>query len=303
MSLSGKIALVTGCSRGLGKGIAIELGRAKATVYITGRPQQSRLNFPNTSTLDQVAEEITKLGGKGIAVYCDHENPAEVKKLFERIEKEQTGRLDILVNNAYSAVNYIGKHVDKKFFQIPDEPQTTFDWINNCGLRNHYVCSYYAAKLMSKQKSGLIVVLSSPGAISHLFNIAYGVGKAACDKMASDIAHDMVDFGVTSISLWPGAVKTEIIEQTVLAGKGKTDASFFENAESIYFAGKCIVSLATDPKAIRFTGRTLTTAELADTYELVDIDGAKPKSSGTAIQKRYLDTLNAFRTHNIKPKI
>lgn len=221
MSLSGKIALVTGASRGIGKGIAVELGAAGATVYITGRSPDKALNFPSTTTLTEVADEINQKGGKGIVAFCDHTNPTDVKTLFEKIEKEQNGKLDILVNNAYSAVQFIGKNIDKKFYEIPEAPEDAWDTVNNVGLRNHYVCSVYASRLMAKNKSGFIVTVSSPGGIKHLFNIAYGVGKSACDRLAADMAFDLQDLGVTSIALWPGAVKTEIVQQTILNGKGK----------------------------------------------------------------------------------
>lgn len=165
--------------------------------------------------------QITNVGGKGIAVYCNHEEPQEVKRLFEQISKEQNNRLDVLVNNAYAAVQYIGKNVQRKFFECDGAPEHHWDIVNNVGLRNHYICSVYAARLMAPRKQGLIVTLSSPGSIKHLFNTAYGVGKAACDKLASDMAADLAEYGITSVSLWPGAVKTEIIEQTILAGRGK----------------------------------------------------------------------------------
>ncbi|CAD5213478.1 unnamed protein product [Bursaphelenchus xylophilus] len=300
MSLAGKIAVVTGASRGIGKGIAVELGAAGATVYVTGRSPDNALNFPSTTTLAEVAQEITAKGGHGIVAYCDHSKADDVKKLFQKIEKEQSGRLDILVNNAYSAVQYIGKNVDKKFFEYSEEPEYAWDVVNNVGLRNHYICSVYAARLMVKRKSGLICTVSSPGGIKHLFNIPYGVGKSACDRLAADMAFDLQDYGITSISLWPGAVKTEIIQQTILAGRGKTDPALFEDGESIYFAGRCLSKIASSPDSFKYTGKIILTDEIADEFGINDVDGSRPRNQFFKSQKKFADMINAIRTAEIK---
>ncbi|OUC46154.1 glycosyltransferase, group 1 family protein, partial [Trichinella nativa] len=173
--LSGRVALVTGASRGIGRGVALQLGEAGATVYITSNEFQ-----------------VNGRGGKAIAVYCDHSKDEEIKALFQRIEEEQNGQLDILVNNAYSGIKI-------------------WDDINNTGLRNHYICSVYAARLMVPRKSGLIVTISSVGGLRYLFNVPYGVGKAACDRMAVDCAEELKAKNVAYISIWPGAVQTELI--------------------------------------------------------------------------------------------
>ncbi|KAK0423054.1 hypothetical protein QR680_007944 [Steinernema hermaphroditum] len=289
--LSGQIALVTGASRGIGKGIAVQLGEAGATVYVTGRPpakQEGISQSLNLPTLEQTAQEITKRGGKGISVFCDHSDPEEVRKLFERIEKEQNGRLDILVNNAYSAVTTLINGASAKFYE---EDPAVFEAVNNVGLTNHYICSVYAARLMVPRKKGFIVTLSSQGGIERLFGVAYGVGKTACDRMAADMAHDLIDSNICSISLWPGAVKAELI----LKVAPDTMRKHFQAGETIEFSGKCVVALATDPKLMDKTGHILTTIDLAKEYDLFDEDGTQPHSEIITKYHDYLQSTNEVR--------
>ena len=176
MSLAGKISLVTGASKGIGKGIACQLGQAGSTVYITGR---------SVDKLVECAEVIEKRGGKAISVPTDHSNDISVKQLFEQIKSEQ-GKLDILVNNAYAGVDFISRNTGKKFYLA--NPSEQWDCINGVGLRNHFLCTVYASRIMVPEKDGLIVNVSSVRGLSYLFNVAYGVGKAACDRMAADCA-------------------------------------------------------------------------------------------------------------------
>ncbi|TKR95695.1 hypothetical protein L596_009827 [Steinernema carpocapsae] len=282
--LSGHVALVTGASRGIGKGIALQLGEAGATVYVTGRApgcQDRKLASNALPTLEQTANEITVRGGYGIAVFCDHSDSQEVKNLFEKIEKEQNGQLDILVNNAFSAVAACFETTGKKFYDV--EP-SIFDDVNNVALKNHYVCSVYAARLMVPRKKGFIVTISSYGGVQKIYNIAYTVGKSACDRMAADMAHELLDSNVASISLWPGAVKTELVTATANEEKKKALAQ----AESTEFSGKCIVALATDPKLLEKTGRILTTTDLAKDYNLCDIDGTQPRSERLEPYRAFL---------------
>lgn len=241
--LKGKIALVTGASRGIGRGIALQLGTAGATVYVTGRKPTSKPSHESQDlpTLEKTAQEITDRGGRGIAVYCDHGDPNDIKKLFEQIEQENKGQLDVLVNNAYSAVNTIMRSEGKKFWEL--DP-LIWDEINNVGLRNHYICAVYASRLMVPRKSGLIVNVSSSGGLKYLFNVAYGVGKEACDRMAVDCGIELKRHNVAVVSLWPGAVKTELVT----------------------------------PNIMQKTSRILITGDLGDSYGFVDVDGRRPPS-------------------------
>merc|ERR1712165_568281 len=234
MSLSGRICVVTGASKGIGRGIAVQLGSAGATVYITGRSKDK---------LEECAAEIKSRGGKAIPVTVDHSNDVEVAGLFERIKEENDGRLDVLVNNAYAGVDMIGKNSGKKFYV--EDPSKQWDCINGVGLRNHFLCTVYASRIMAKRSDGLIVNISSPGGLKYLFNVCYGVGKSA-----ADCAVELKDHNVTMISLWPGPVKTEYIKENVLGKEGLGDTGAFTNAESVEFSGKAITKFAIDPKRL-----------------------------------------------------
>ncbi|CAH3155508.1 unnamed protein product [Porites evermanni] len=197
-SLSGKVCIVTGASRGIGKGIALMLAKSGATVYITGQ-----LNLiGNCLTIGQESS------GQCIPVQCDHGNDEEVQKLFDKVGKEQNGRLDILVNNAFKGVKVLNENEEKPFYE---QPANVWDEVNNVGLRSNYIAAWHAAKMMVPAKQGLIVNVSSAGGMTYIFNVAYGVGKAANDRMAADMAVELKEQNVACVSLWPGAVMTENI--------------------------------------------------------------------------------------------
>lgn len=265
MALLGKICLVTGASKGIGKGIASQLGQAGATVYITGR---------SVDKLNDCAQDIEKRGGKALPIPVDHSNDKSVQELFEKIAKDQ-GKLDVLVNNAYAGVDMISKNTGKKFW-IAD-PVEQWDCINGVGLRNHFLCTVYASRMMVEKKDGLIVNVSSIGGLRYLFNVAYGIGKAGKDRMAADCGKELKKQNVTMISLWPGAVKTEYIEENVLRKDGfmakKASLDIFEKAESVEFAGKAVVKLAEDKQRIKKTGKVLLVSDLAQEYGFTDQDG------------------------------
>jgi dehydrogenase/reductase SDR family protein 1 len=268
--LKGQIAVVTGASRGIGKGIALELGVAGATVYVTGRTvDDGGAIVPGT--VGATADEVTRLGGNGIAVRCDHSNDEEIQALFERIRSEQ-GRLDILVNNA---------------FTVPSEP--IFDgkfWTHSIGLwdelihvgcRAHYVASHAAAQMMVEQHGGMIANISSFAGAAYIFSVPYGVGKAAVDRMAKDMAVELRPYDVTCVSLWPGVVRTEYL----LKQHAEGDVPFaMENAESPRFTGRAVVAVASDPKRIEKTGQVLICYEIAHEYGFTDIDGRQPPELG-----------------------
>jgi len=269
-NLQGKICLVTGAARGIGRGIALQLGGAGATVYITGRTE---------SNLNDCAQEIINRGGKAVPVIMDHAVDSDVVGLFDRIKNEQNNQLDLLVNNAYAGVSLIDKSSGKKFWET--DPIHTWDTINGVGLRNHYICTTLASRIMVEQKSGLIINISSFGGLKYLFNCAYGIGKAACDRMAADCAHELKKYNVTCISLWPGPVRTEYIQEHIMDKDGafgglNKAAKVFLKGETIEFAGKSIVHLAAYPNIIKKTGRILHTTDLACEYDFIDIDGVMP---------------------------
>ncbi|EGT39844.1 hypothetical protein CAEBREN_02088 [Caenorhabditis brenneri] len=279
MALAGQLAIVTGASRGIGRGIALQLGQAGATVYITGRkPDQSFNNKLGLCGLEETAEEITKRGGKGIARFVDHQNMDEVKNFFENIEKDHNGQLDILVNNAYQGVTAISENMGKPFYET--DPYV-WDTINNVGLRNHYFCTVYAARLMAARNKGLIVNVSSGGGIRYIFNVAYGVGKQALDRLSVDAAVELEKKNVCVVSIWPGAAKTELSSQKFpdengTPKDGLANSMMFVNGETVEYPGKAIVALASDPKRMNKTGRILITEDLGREYGFVDIDGKTP---------------------------
>ncbi|MBG0743356.1 MAG: SDR family NAD(P)-dependent oxidoreductase [Cylindrospermopsis raciborskii KL1] len=277
-NLQGKIALVTGATRGIGKGIAIGLGEAGATVYITGRTLEP-VNDNLGGSLRETQEAVEKVGGICIPIQLDHSQDEEIKQLFERIYTEQNGKLDILVNNAYSGVEALRKAYSKPFWE--SEPNL-WDASNNVGLRSHYLASIYAARMMTKHQQGVIFTVSSWGGISYIFSVPYGVGKSACDRLAADLAKELKDYNVASIALYPGIVGTEQI--TLMAqeqSKDNTASSIFAdgyNWETPLLTGRVISALASDSNLIKRTGKIAIVAEVAKQYKLVDENGKLPAS-------------------------
>lgn len=264
-----RIVVVTGASRGAGKGIALALGGLGATVYVTGRTvNEGDAALPGT--VSATAEEINRRGGKGIAVICDHGDDEQVKALFERVASEQ-GRLDILVNNALVVADALTEH--GPFWEKPLNLQDVL----NVGLRSSYVASYYAAALLLKNTQGLIVNTSSFGGRCYMHGPAYGAGKAGVDKMAHDMAIDFKPFNVAVISLWMGLLKTERTSK-VFAAQPELYAPMEATAESAEFPGLVINALANDPELMARSGKIWVGAELAEEYAVVDIDGKQPPS-------------------------
>jgi dehydrogenase/reductase SDR family protein 1 len=262
--------LVTGASRGIGKGIALELGAAGATVYVTGRTLDDS-GAPLPGTIGATADEVTSLGGKGIPVRCDHSSDAEIEALFERVKSEQ-GRVDILVNNVFTVPSE--PIFEGKFW---DYPVSLWDELIHVGCRGHYVASHAVAPMMVEQRSGLIVNISSFAGATYIFNVPYGVGKAAVDRMAKDMAVELAPFDVTCVSLWPGVVRTELLVKSHSEG-GVPFA--IENGESPRFSGRAVVAVASDPKRIERTGQVLICYELGREYGFTDIDGRQPPDLG-----------------------
>lgn len=281
--LQGKVALVTGATRGIGRGIAIGLGEAGATVYITGRsltPDDTSNEI--SGSLAETKLAVEQVGGVCIPLQVDHSDDEQVRLLFQRIETEQLGQLDLLVNNVYSGVPALRNAQGKPFWDC--EP-SLWDACNNVGLRSHYVASIYAAKIMTKRNSGLICTISSWGGVSYIFGAAYSAGKSACDRLAADMAYELKPYNIASISLYPGIVGTEHItsmaeqmDSTQLADP--KNAVFREryNWETPILTGRVIAQLASEKSLMDHTGRVQIVAELAQKYRLVDEGGTCPVS-------------------------
>lgn len=287
--LTGQVCIVTGATRGIGKGIALQLAKHGAKVYITGRTLDPPKSSMTGGCLRETAKEIEALGGTCVPVQCDHSKDDDIEKLFEQVKRENDGQLDILVNNAYSAVNTLSNQMGVKFWELPT---TVWDEVNDVGLRNHYICSVYAARMMVPRKHGLIVNISSPGGLRYLFNCAYGIGKEACDRMAADCGFELKKHNVAFVSLWPGLVGTEEIRSKLSRdGDLPIDAigdfhktintrnkmlEMIETCETTEFPGQCIVALATDPKIMQKSGKIVLTCDLGREYGLSDAEGHTP---------------------------
>jgi len=272
-ALDGKVAVVTGASRGVGKGIALGLGEAGATVYVTGRSLDS--SEDPRGSLHQTANEIDALGGKGIAVRCDHADDAQVKAVFDRVRAEQ-GHLDVLVNNVMSTPQRSelppGVPTFWELHPFWEMPVKFWDSFHRVGLRSHYVASAFAAPLMIETGGALIVCISSAGAIQYADNVAYGVGKAALDKLAADMAVELRPHNVASISVWPGFTRTEEVvgEPGLYPDLSRSVAPIFN--------GRALAALAADPNVMEKTGTHITVKELAAEYGFTDSPESNQRS-------------------------
>jgi NAD(P)-dependent dehydrogenase (short-subunit alcohol dehydrogenase family) len=256
------VALVTGASRGLGRGTARALGGKGMVVYLTGRSAEG---------LNAAVAEVNKAGGTGIAIVCDHADDAQVKKVFERIRAER-GRLDLLVNNAAAV------HHDELSGTAPfwEKGLKLADMIN-IGLRSDYVAAYYAAPLMIETGASLIANISFYGAVSYFVGPAYGAAKAGTDKMVYDMAIDFRDTDVSIVSYWPGFVRTDemkLIPDEMFPDNLRQILPEFELPE---FTGLVLAALLADPERKALSGTALIGAQLGRKYGIKDIDGKQPR--------------------------
>ena len=253
-TLEGRIAVVTGGMAGVGRGIASELARSGARVFVTGRSVQD--NHPEDSTITRIR--------------CDHREDEQVAAAFALVG-QQSGAIDILVNNVWGGYERMiedGVFTWSKPFW--EQPLWRWDAMFGAGVRAHYYASQLAAKSMVAHRRGLIVNISFWAAQKHIGNVAYGVSKAATDKMTADMATELRPHGVTVVSLYPGLVRTEKVMQAA----AWLDLS---NSESPEFIGRAVSALAADSDVIRHTGEVLVTARLAMEYGFSDIDGKVPR--------------------------
>ena len=270
-SLSGKVAVVTGASRGVGKGIALGLGEAGATVYVTGRTAKDKTDAGKLGgTVFSTAETVTAIGGKGIAIRCDHSKDAQTEAVFKQIAKESK-KIDILVNNAWAGYENMREGSRFTYFKpFWEQPFWRWDAMFDSGVRAAYTASAFAARRMTRKKSGFIVNISFWSAQVYLSNTQYGVSKAAVDKMSEYMAHELRKFNVAVVSLYPGLVRTE----SVLKNAKHFDMS---NSESPQFIGRVIAALAVDPDIMKKSGQVLVAAQEALEYGIQDIDGKQPR--------------------------
>ncbi|HEY8121869.1 MAG TPA: SDR family NAD(P)-dependent oxidoreductase [Myxococcota bacterium] len=255
-------AIVTGASRGVGRGVAEALGEIGAHVAIAGR---------DAAALAQTAASVTSLGGRPLALRCDLRDDAQSEALFALALRE-LGGLDLLVNGAWGGYENMSENGEftwpRPFWQ---QPLWRWDAMLAAGVRAAYACSRLAAPTLIAQGSGLIVNLSFWAAQKYLGNVAYGVAKAATDRLSADCAHELRDHGVAVLSLYPGLVRTERVMEA---------AAFLDlrNSESPRFTGRAVAALVRDPEVLRRSGSALVAAQLAREYGFTDVDGKQPRA-------------------------
>ncbi|WP_374079563.1 SDR family oxidoreductase [Bdellovibrio bacteriovorus] len=278
-SLKGKVALVAGATRGAGRGIAIQLGAAGATVYVTGRSSQSQRSEMNRpETIEETAELVTKAGGQGIAVRVDHLVPEEVKALVTRIEKEQ-GALHILVNDIWGATKMEwGKTVW----------ESTLDYglhTLRLAIDTHAITSHFALPLLIKNPGGLVVEITDGtneyNNKNYRVSFFYDLAKAANLRMAFSLAHELKPYKATAVALSPGWLRSEaMLDAYKVTEDNWCEATkiqpHFAISESPAFVGRAVVALAKDPDVSRWSGQTLSSGQLAQVYGFTDIDGSRP---------------------------
>jgi NAD(P)-dependent dehydrogenase (short-subunit alcohol dehydrogenase family) len=263
------VALVTGASRGVGCGIALALGDAGATVYVTARSTREGASTEGLpGTVEDTAEEVTRRGGKGIPFHCDHGSEPAVAALFERIAAEH-GQLDLLVNNAWSGYErYTDVRFDARFWE---QPMWRWDRYAQ-SLRGQYLASQAASTLMLTCERGLIVNIGFRDGEAYLGQVAYDVCKFASDRMAVGMAYELRKHGVAAVALHPGFVRTERVEAAwELLGEGPAQI-----VHSPEYVGRAIAHLAAEESIMELSGETLTAGELAQRYGFTDIDGRQP---------------------------
>jgi NAD(P)-dependent dehydrogenase (short-subunit alcohol dehydrogenase family) len=273
--LSGKIAIVTGASRGIGKGIARELGFQGAQVVVTARtlteadaPTVDGTGLSLPGSLDNTTSEINAAGGEASPIRCDLSDYGEIEALINAVV-DQFGRIDILVCNAMPQ-----HQMEGSFWELPVD---VYDKQMEIGPRAYYLLARAAAPVFLKQGNGWIVNISSPGASLDFYSAAYCIARAASDRTAQAVASELGQYGVNAVSLWPAFIQTE---RVMLASEGK-DAGFSVpddfnpgiDANTPDFVGRAIAHLVNDQSAGRFNGKVLSVADLASLYNFRDVDG------------------------------
>lgn len=283
-ALAGRVALVAGATRGAGRAMAVELGAAGATVYATGRTTREKASEVGrtTETIEETAELVTAAGGTGIAVPVDHLVPEQVRALVERIEDEQ-GRLDVLVNDVWG-----GEHLvtfDKKTWEL--ELANGLRMLR-LGVETHLVTSYYALPLLIRQPGGLVVEVTDGTAEfnkTYRENLFFDLTKNAPIRTAFGLAQELNEFGGTAVSITPGFLRSEqMLDHFGVTEENWRDAvarePHFAIAETPYFVGRAVAALAADPERARWSGKSVSSGELAKEYGFTDVDGSRPDAFG-----------------------
>jgi len=264
------IAIVTGASRGAGRGIALALGDAGATVYVTGRSVKGSPTTENLpGTIEETAELVTARGGKGIAIRCDHTMDSDVEALFTRVQREE-GRLDLLVNNAWGGYE---RH-DYRTFGAPlqEQPLRHWDGMFTAGVRAALVASRAAISLMMPQRNGLIVNITAWDRDKYLVNVFYDLAKNAINRMTFGTSRELRPHNIAVIALAPGFMRTERVAGAFEAAGNKDYLNFTESPE---YVGRAVVALASDKNVMEKSGKVFPVGDLAQEYGFTDIDGRR----------------------------
>ncbi len=279
-SLKGKVAVVAGATRGAGRGIAIELGAASATVYVTGRStreQRSEVNRPET--IEETAELVREAGGQAIAVQVDHLDPAQVQALIARIDREQ-GRLDVLVNDVWGADHLIE-------WSVPVWKHSLERGLHMLRLAvdTHIITSHFALPLMIRKPGGLVIEMTDGtteyNATNYRVSLFYDLAKSAVLRLAFSQAHELRPHQCTALALSPGWLRSE----NMLDAYGVTEANWrdatakqphFIITETPRYVGRAVAQLAADPDVARWSGQSLSSGQLAKVYGFTDLDGSQP---------------------------
>jgi dehydrogenase/reductase SDR family protein 1 len=286
--LDGKVALVTGASKNIGKGMALEVGASGAITYLTARTLEDAPG--QLGSLRGTVAEIEARGGWAIPLACDHTDDAQVEAVFARIAADH-GRLDVLVNVASPDFSDM---VGVSFWELP------FEAITRCldvGPRSNFVTTALAARLMIPQRSGVVINISSHGSEEYLLSVPYGAGKAAIDKITRDTALELQAHGVAVVSLWPGLVLTEgLMSRTIVEADGTRtlhglDISF---GESPQLNGRAVVALAADPDILKRSGGCFRTSILAREYGFTEDDGSLPPEIPSLTARMSFDEIPAY---------
>lgn len=258
--LSGKVAVVTGASRGIGKGIALALGEKGCTVYVTGRTTGE-----GDRTIDTTARQVTEAGGEGRAIQCDHGDDADIAALFERIAGE-VDCIDILVNNVYKIPNppaWGGGYWD--------HPIQVWDDQVGIGLRAHYVASWHAAALMFKSERAVMINISSPGGQSYHFSSSYGAGKAGLDRLTADMAIELEPKNIPAIVIYPGSVATEFIQD-----HAEAQGMDLSQSQTPLLVGRSVAALVNSDNLMVRSGSIQWVEDLVEEFDVYDENGSRP---------------------------
>ncbi len=280
LALSGKVALVAGATRGAGRGIAVELGAAGATVYVTGRSTRTqRSEYDRPETIEETAELVNQAGGNGVAVRVDHLDPAQVQDLMRRIENEQ-GRLDILVNDIWG-----GEHLIEWNVPVWEHSLDSGFRMLRLAIDTHIVTSHFAMPLLIKTGNGLVVEMTDGTAEYNAENyrnsLFYDLAKTSVTRIAWAQAQELAPYGCTAVALTPGWLRSEMM----LDAFGVTEENWldataaqphFVISETPRFVGRVVVALAADPDVMRWSGKSLSSGGLAKEYGFTDLDGSQP---------------------------